>query len=161
MHNTWAMLSCLHDLDPCFSENKGFQLIKLDAHPCASSQESRSWSRSNLAVLDGTSCSQNSSSSSFSRICLYWCGISVRSMIYRQLTLPRRSVASCGIDLQRNVRSKTLSRSWGSHYRNRRDRWSRVAVLEAMSTGASFSRICLYWCDTSVRSMIYRQQTLP
>ena len=22
------MFSCLHDLDPCFSENKGFQLIK-------------------------------------------------------------------------------------------------------------------------------------
>ena len=32
------MLSCSHDLDPCFSENKGFQLIKLDARPCARSK---------------------------------------------------------------------------------------------------------------------------
>ena len=27
------MLSCSHDLDPCFSENKGVQLIKLDRAP--------------------------------------------------------------------------------------------------------------------------------
>jgi hypothetical protein len=32
------MLSCSHDHDPCFSENKGFRLIKLDARPCARSK---------------------------------------------------------------------------------------------------------------------------
>jgi len=32
------MLSCSQDLDPCFSENKGFQLIKLVRAPSARSK---------------------------------------------------------------------------------------------------------------------------
>ena len=38
MHNVCAMLSCSHDFDPCFSENKGFQSNKTDARPSARSE---------------------------------------------------------------------------------------------------------------------------
>ena len=52
---------------PLFSDNKGFQSNKTGCMPLCALQESQSWSQSNLAVavLDGTSRSQNGSSSNF------------------------------------------------------------------------------------------------